>query len=287
MNISNIVLHLTKVLGLRKKILIKICFALMLLNFLFNFNYCLGEEKSILNNGDFEAGRLRSWSVEGPAKVVETYVVWGEISEMKEATDFPAATPHSGKYFLVLGEENVPGTIYQNIRIHENATRATISFWYSCTPTTGSKLSFWIKTEKGELLRNVNFIGSMAWKKFTFNIDSIHFGKKLTIGFEGEGITNYQAMAEDRMTYHCLMLLDDVTLIVDEPVSPQTKTMTTTSSKITTTTSLFTETPPSRSAPPIELFLQAPGPFEIAIILLVSWTPIALAILYRSRKNRK
>lgn len=280
---------MTKVLGLRKIILIKICFALILLNVLFSFHYCSAEEKSILNNGDFEAGRLRSWSVEGPAKVVETYVVWGEISEMEEATDFPAANPHSGKYFLVLGEENVPGTISQNIRIHENATRATISFWYSCTPTTGSKLSFWIKNEQGELLRSVNFIGSIAWKEFTYNIDSINFGKKLTIGFDGEGITNYQAMAEDRMTYECLMLLDDVSLIVDEPVSPQTQTMTITSSKITTTTttSLLTETPPSRSAPPIELFLNAPGPFEIAIILFVSWTPIALAILYRSRKHRE
>lgn len=274
-------------LGLRKIILIKICFALVLLNSLFSLHYCLGEEKSILNNGDFEAGRLRSWSVEGPAKVVETYVVWGEISEIEEATDFPAAGPHSGKYFLVLGEENVLGTISQNIRIHENATRATISFWYSCTPTTGSKLSFWIKNEEGELLRSVNFIGSIAWKEFTYNVDSINFGKKLTIGFDGEGITNYQAMAEDRMTYECLMLLDDVSLIVDEPASPQTQTMTTTTSKITTTTSLLTETPPSRRAPPIELFLDAPSPFEIAIILLVSWTPISLAILYRSRKRRE
>jgi hypothetical protein len=247
----------------------------------------LGEEKSILNNGDFEAGRLRSWSVEGPAKVVETYVVWGEISEMEDATDFPAAGPHSGKYFLVLGEENVLGTISQNIRIHENATRATISFWYSCTPTTGSKLSFWIKNEEGELLRSVNFIGSIAWKEFTYNVDSINFGKKLTIGFDGEGITNYQAIAEDRMTYECLMLLDDVSLIVNEPASPQIQTMTTTTSKITTTTSLLTETPPSRRTPPIELFLDAPSPFEIAIILLVSWTPISLAILYHSRKRRE
>ena len=259
----------------------------MLLSIIFGFHYCLAEEKSILNNGDFEAGRLRGWGVDGPAKVVETYVVWGEISEMEEATDFPAAAPNSGKYFLILGGENVPATVSQNIRIHQNATRAIITFWYACTPTTGSKLSFWIKNEEGELLRSVNFIGSMGWKKFTYNIPSTNFGNKLTIGFEGEGITNYQAIAEDRTTYECLMLLDDVSLIVDEPVSTQTQTMTTTSSQITTTTSLFTETPPSRSVPPLELFLEAPGPFEIAIILLVSWTPIALAILYRSRRNRK
>jgi hypothetical protein len=278
---------MTKVLGLRKIILIKIYFTLVLLIFLFSFHYCSAEEKSILNNGDFEAGRLRGWGVEGPAKVVETYVVWGEISELEEATDFPAAVSHSGKYFLILGGENVPATVSQSIRIHQNATRAIITFWYACTPTTGSKLSFWIKNEEGELLRSVNFIGSIAWKKFTYNIASINFGNKLTIGFEGEGITNYQAMAEDRMTYECLMLLDDVSLIVDEPVSPQTQTETTTSSKITTTSSFFTETPASRSAPPLELFLKAPGPFEIAIILLVSWTPIALAVLYRSRKNRE
>lgn len=259
----------------------------MLLNFLFSFSNCLGEEKSILSNGDFEAGRLRAWGVEGPAKVVETYVVWGEIFEMKNATDFPAAGPHSGKYFLVLGEENVPGTISQNVRIHENATRAIISFWYSCTPTTGSKLSFWIKDEEGMPLRTVNFIGTMAWKEFTYSINSKHFGNKLTIGFQGEGITNYQAMAEERMTYECLTLLDDVSLIVDEPISPPTQTITTTSAKIITTMPLLTETPPSRTVPPLELFLEAPGPFEIAIILLVSWTPIAIAVLYRSRKMRE
>ena len=128
-------------LGLQKIILIKIYFALVLLIFLFNSHYCSAEEKSILNNGDFEAGRLRGWGVDGPAKVVETYVVWGEISELEEATDFPAAVPHSGKYFLILGGENVPATISQSIRIHQNATRAIITFWYACTPTTGSKLS--------------------------------------------------------------------------------------------------------------------------------------------------
>jgi hypothetical protein len=272
------------VLGLRK-IIIKISFAFVLLNFLFSFSNCLGEEKSILNNGDFEAGRLRTWSVEGPAKVVETYVVWGEISEMEDATDFPAAGPHSGEYFLVLGDDSDPGTISQSVKIHENATRAVISFWYSCTPTTGSKLSFWINDEEGIPLRTVNFIGTMAWKEFTYGIESKYFGQKLTIGFQGEGITNYQAMAEDRMTYECLTLLDDVSLIVDEPISPPTPTATTTSTKIMTTTPLI-ETPPSRTGPPIELFLKAPGPFEIAIILLVSLTPIAIAALYRSRKIR-
>jgi hypothetical protein len=52
------------------------------------------------------------------------------------------------------------------------------------------------------------------------------------------------------------------------------------------TTTPLIETPPSRTGPPIELFLKAPGPFEIAIILLVSLTPIAIAALYRSRKIR-
>ena len=235
-------------------------FAFVLLIFLFNFYNCLGEEKSILSNGDFEAGRLRAWGVEGPAKVVKTYVVWGEISEMEHATDFPAAGPHSGEYFLVLGDDSHPGTISQSVKIHENATRAVISFWYSCTPTTGSKLSFWIKDEEGMSLRTVNFIGTIAWKEFTYSIDSKHFGQKLTIGFQGEGITNSQAMAEDRMTYECLMLLDDVSLIVDEPISAQTLTTTTTSTEITTTTSsmittktpLLTATPPSRNTPPLE-----------------------------------
>lgn len=83
----------------------------MLLNFLFSFCNCLGEEKSILSNGDFEAGRLKTWSVDGPAKVVETCVIWGEILEMEKATDFPAAGPHSGKYFLVLGEDSDPRRI--------------------------------------------------------------------------------------------------------------------------------------------------------------------------------
>ncbi|OGD53525.1 hypothetical protein A3K80_07090 [Candidatus Bathyarchaeota archaeon RBG_13_38_9] len=245
----------------------------------------MGEEKSILTNGDFEAGRLRAWGVEGPAKVVKTYIVWGNISQM-EATDFPAAVPHSGEYFLVLGDENVAGTISQSVKIHENATRAVISFWYSCTPTTGSKLSFWINDEEGMPVRSVNFIGIMAWKELTYVIDPKYFGQKLTIGFQGEGITNYQAMADERMRYECLMLLDDVSLIVDEPISTPTSTATTTSTKITTTTPL-TETPPSRTGPPIGLFLKAPGPFEIAIILLVSWTPIAIAVLYRSRKMRE
>lgn len=257
----------------------------MLLNFLFSFSNCLGEEKSILSNGDFEAGRLRAWSVEGPAKVVETYVVWGEISEIEDATDFPAAGPNSGKYFLVLGDDDDPGTISQSVKIHENATRALISFWYSCTPTTGSKLSFWINDEEGMPLRTVNFIGTMAWKEFTYSIKSKYFGQKLTIGFQGEGITNYQAMAEDRMKYECLTLLDDVSLIVDEPISPPTPTTTTTSTKITTTP--LTETPPSRTGPPKELFLKTPDPFEITIILLVSCTPIAIAALYRSRKIRE
>jgi hypothetical protein len=274
------------VVGLRKIILIKISFAFVLLNFLFSLSNCYGEEKSILNNGDFEAGRLRAWSVEGPAKVVKTYVVWGEISEIEDATDFPAAGPHSGEYFLVLGDDGDPGTISQNFKIHENATRAVISFWYSCTPTTGSKLNFRINDEEGMTLRTVNFVGTMAWKKFTYTIDSKYFGQKLTIGFQGEGITNYQAMAEDRMTYECLMLLDDVSLIVDEPISTQTPTKTTASTKITTTTPL-NEGPPSRTGPPIELFLKAPGPFEIAILLFVSWTPIAIAVLYRSRKMRE
>lgn len=259
----------------------------MILNVLFSLSNCSGEEKSILKNGDFEAGRLMRWSVEGPAKVVETYVVWGDIGKLKEATNFPPAIPHSGKYFLILGEENVPGTISQNVRIHENATRAVISFWYSCTPTTGSQLSFWINDEEGTPLRTVNFIGTMAWKEFTYSVDPKYFGQKLTIGFRGEGITNYQALAEDRMTYECLMLLDDVSLIVDEPILVQTTTTTTTQTKITTKTPLLTEAPPSRSTPPLELFLDAPSPFEIAVIILVSWTPIALAILYRSRKMRE
>ena len=269
-----------------RKIIITISFAFVLLNFLFSFSNCLGEEKSILSNGDFEAGRLRTWGVEGPAKVVKTYVVWGEILEMEDATDFPAAAPHSGEYFLVLGDDSDPGTISQSVKIHENATRAVISFWYSCTPTTGSKLSFWINDEEGMPLRTVNFIGTMAWKEFTYGIDPKYFGQKLTIGFQGEGITNYQAMAEDRITYECLTLIDDVSLIVDEPISPPTPTTTTTSTKITTTRPL-TEAPPSRTGPPMELFLKAPGPFEIAIILLVSWTPIAIAVLYRSRKMRE
>jgi hypothetical protein len=273
------------VVGLRKIILRKLSFAFVLLYFLFSFYNCLGEEKTILNNGDFEAGRLRAWSVEGSAKVVKTYVVWGEISQI-EATDFPAAAPHSGEYFLVLGNENVTGTISQSVKIHENSTRAEISFWYSCTPTTGSKLSFWINNEEGMPVRSVNFIGTMAWKEFTYSIDPKYFGQKLTIGFQGEGITNYQAMADERITYECLMLLDDISLIVEEPISTSTPTTTTTSTKITTTTPL-TETPPSRTGPPIELFLKAPGPFEIAIILLVSWTPIAIAVLYRSKKIRE
>jgi len=257
----------------------------VLLYFLFSFCNCLGEEKSILSNGDFEVGRLKAWGVEGEAKVVKTYVVWGEILQM-EATDFPAAIPHSGEYFLVLGNENVTGTISQSFKIHKNATWAEISFWYSCTPTTGSKLSFWINNEEGMPVRSVNFIGTMAWKEFTYAIDPKYFDQKLTIGFQGEGITNYQAMADERITYECLMLLDDVSLIVDEPISPPTSTTTTTSTKIKTTTPL-TETPPSRTGPPIELFLKAPSPFEIAIILLVSWTPIAIAVLYRSKKIRE
>ncbi len=272
-------------MGLRKIILITISFAFVLLIFLSSFYNCLGEEKSILNNGDFETGTLRAWGVEGQVKIVKTYVIWGEISQM-EATEFPAAAPHSGEYFLVLGNENVTGTISQSVKIHENATRATISFWYSCTPTTGSKLRFWINDEEGIPVRSVNFIGTMAWKEFTYSIDPKYFGQKLTMRFQGEGIINYQAMADERIKYQCLMLLDDVYLIVNQPITPTTSTTTTTSTKIETTTSL-TETPPSRTGPPIELFLKAPGPFEITIILLVSWTPIAIAILYRSRKMRE
>jgi hypothetical protein len=83
------------------------------------------------------------------------------------------------------------------------------------------------------------------------------------------------------------MLLDDVSLIVDEPITPPTSSTTTTTSTKSKITTSLTKTPPSRTGPPIELFLKAPGPFEIAIILLVSWTPIALAVLYRSRKMRE
>jgi hypothetical protein len=249
-------------------------------------------QDSILRNGGFEARGLSGWIAKGSVQVVKNYSVKGYTVAKGEIIRFPDAKPHSGSWFLVLGKNEQAGTISQTVTLPPNTVQASLSFWYSCVPTTGSKLGFWLIDKSGKILRSSNLTATADWSQFRTEIGSEYYGQRLTVKFSGVGITNFITQGTDLISSDCITVLDDVYLVA------QVVTPTPTPSVNSTTTPTPTETPmptltsptpvptsttaqPSIHIPPLNLSI------ETFSIIIAATIPVALALVYNLRRRPK
>jgi len=243
-------------------------------------------EQELLKNGDFETGYLSGWIVEGSAESTEGYS-WGVLHATAESL--------SGYWFLALAIEEHTGSIHQTVQIPADATKANISFWYACAPTTGSKLGFYISNDEGEKIEAENFTLRSGWKQFILDIDSDYFGENLTIGFWGQNIINYQTQGITRYKHLCFPILDDVSLKHDGTSETVTSSITPTNPPSTVPSSPepqpsmpeeTTETPYQHSTTASSQLIPSTG-FEqlFTPILLVAVITVIIAVVLLRKKS--
>ena len=249
-------------------------------------------QDSILRNGGFEARGLSGWIAKGSVQVVKNYSVKGYTVAKGDIVEFPDAKPHSGSWFLVLGKNEQAGTISQTVTLSPSTVQASLSFWYSCVPTTGSKLGFWLIDKSGKTVRSSNLTATADWRQFRTEIGSEYYGQRLTVKFSSVGITNFITQGTDLISHDCITVLDDVYLVA------QVVTPTPTPSVNSTTTLTPTETPmPTLASPtPVAASTTAQSSIHIPLlnlsieaflIILAAAIPVALALVYNLRRRSK
>lgn len=247
-------------------------------------------QDSILRNGGFEARSLSGWIAKGSVQVVKNYSVKGYTVAKGDIIKFPDAKPHSGSWFLVLGKNEQAGTISQTVTLSPNTVQASLSFWYSCVPTTGSKLGFWLIDKSGKTIRSSNLTATADWRQFRTEIGSEYYGQHLTVKFSSVGITNFITQGTDLISSDCITVLDDVYLVA-QVVTP-------TPSVNSTATPTHTETPmPTLASPtPVPTSTTAQPSIHISLlnlsietfsIIIAATIPVALALVYNLRRRPK